>query len=513
MVPASDGDRPWSRVAWIPLAAVAAALLVRLPLVVGAGFPLNDGGMIATIIDDIRAAGGALPAFTSYNGGGIPLCYPPLAFYLAVATTLPTIEALRWLPLLVSCLTPAAVALLALQLLRSRSSALAAGLWAAFVPIVYAWDLVGGGMTRGVGLLLTVLAVTAVLRMAASPTTGRAVAAGLLMGAAVLAHPESALMTAVLGVLALLLSRGWRAALPKAIMSAGVAAAVVLPWLITVLVRHGLTPWESALSVGGSADGLTMALRRVLAWNLTGELGLPLLAVVALLGAPAALVRRQWLALAWTLLPFYLAPRNCRFWASPGAAVLAGLAVGVLLVPALQRASQRRSWATASVALLAVILLGHGFAEGRAAAARVALLRPIPEQDRALLRWLALHAGPNDAIVATELIRWGGDGVSEWAPYLTRRVNVIAPEGQEWVPGGWGRASRRRETLQASLVGGGGELGRWMESHPEVRWLMLGTRATADRRVSATVAAAEAEGVLRLARWDSGAAVYSVSTR
>ena len=64
------------------LAILLTGALVRLAAVLGADFPAGDGGLFATMIEDIRAASFGLPAFTSYNGGDIPFAYPPLGLYL-----------------------------------------------------------------------------------------------------------------------------------------------------------------------------------------------------------------------------------------------------------------------------------------------------------------------------------------------------------------------------------------------------------------------------------------------
>ncbi len=50
---------------------------------VGTDFPLNDGGLFATMIQDLVNNRLLLPASTTYNGLDIPFAYPPLAFYVA----------------------------------------------------------------------------------------------------------------------------------------------------------------------------------------------------------------------------------------------------------------------------------------------------------------------------------------------------------------------------------------------------------------------------------------------
>ena len=60
---------------------------LRLGPVLAAGFPINDGGMFAVMVDDLRVSQYALPVYTSYNLSNIPYAYPPLGFYLGRVTS------------------------------------------------------------------------------------------------------------------------------------------------------------------------------------------------------------------------------------------------------------------------------------------------------------------------------------------------------------------------------------------------------------------------------------------
>ena len=109
-------------------ATLALAFLVRFAPLSAAAFPLNDGGLFAAMIEDLRANSYVPPAFTSYNGGEIPFAYPPLGFYLAaLLSELPgigTLRTLQVLPLVASTLTVAAVYPLARRLLHDERAAL-----------------------------------------------------------------------------------------------------------------------------------------------------------------------------------------------------------------------------------------------------------------------------------------------------------------------------------------------------------------------------------------------------
>ncbi len=85
------------------LVVAALALAARMPFFSGSIYPLNDGGMFAQIVDELRAHHFALPHETSYNFEHIPLCYPPLGFYFGAIWSAvfhqSSMEMLRWVPL------------------------------------------------------------------------------------------------------------------------------------------------------------------------------------------------------------------------------------------------------------------------------------------------------------------------------------------------------------------------------------------------------------------------------
>ena len=177
---------------WLVLAAVVAlGAAVRLPALLQSTFPLGDGGLFAAMVDDLRAAHYALPMETSYNGGGIPYVYPPLAFYLAAAvvdlTHVTTLSVLRWVPFIANLLTALAVAWLGLRLTRSRAVAGWAATLFVLLPDSFAWLIMGAGLTRSLGLLLTVSALALFVGVLRGPGAWRVLAAGMVAGATPLA--------------------------------------------------------------------------------------------------------------------------------------------------------------------------------------------------------------------------------------------------------------------------------------------------------------------------------------
>ena len=111
-----------------------ADLILMLAIIIGAfmrfnptllaGFAINDGGMFAVMVDDLKASRYILPAFTTYNHLNIPFAYPPLGFYLGRIAAdlfgLSVPEVLRWVPAFFASLSIPAFYWLALRLLKDK---------------------------------------------------------------------------------------------------------------------------------------------------------------------------------------------------------------------------------------------------------------------------------------------------------------------------------------------------------------------------------------------------------
>ena len=187
------------RLIWLPLC-LGAVVRVLYPL--GSTFPLNDGGMFYTMVQDLVANGYRLPAYTSYNYAGIPFAYPPAAFYLAafLSRTWPLLDVLRVLPPLLSVLANPMFYLLARDVLSralgtdaGQRAAWIATLAYALIPSSFQWQIMGGGLTRSLRYLAALS--HALVRLASVRSPGQQ-AQHLLLGTsaalalAVASHPE-----------------------------------------------------------------------------------------------------------------------------------------------------------------------------------------------------------------------------------------------------------------------------------------------------------------------------------
>src|SRR5512133_1168452 len=219
----SHRKQPWrrsmkksiTRAEWSTLLLFLAILLgtfMRFNPTSLAGFPINDGGMFAVMVEDLKTSRYLLPAFTTYNHLNIPYAYPPLGFYLGRLAAdlfgLSTVQVLRWVPAFFASLAIPAFYLLAVRLFKDKYHAAVSTLFFALMPRALSWFVMGGGLTRSPGQFFMLLTLATVIRLYEENRRRDVFLAGVLGGLAVLSHPEAAVHTFVSAIfLWLMLSR------------------------------------------------------------------------------------------------------------------------------------------------------------------------------------------------------------------------------------------------------------------------------------------------------------------
>ena len=473
------------------VATLALAFLVRFAPLSAATFPLNDGGLFAAMIEDLRANSYVAPAFTSYNGGEIPFAYPPLGFYLgALLSELPgvdTLAALQIIPLVASTLTVAAVYPLALRLLRDQRTALLAVLAFALLPRAYNWELMGGGVTRGVGLLFAVLALSALYDVYARNQRRAAPLAGLLLALAWLSHLEMGWYALYGAAVMLAFHReDLSAKLRSSIVIGAIVAALTAPWWGLVLARHGLDPFLAALQAG---EWSPLTLGRLLLFDFSETPLLDVFSVLGLLGIFLALRERRLLLPVWLVAIFLLDPRKAPTLAMLPLAMLAAEAVSGIVPPALRSAEPPRPPSARALARWSLpgvfigLLVAYGAMSALAAGAvRPSLVwaatTPLSEADRAAMQWAAGETPEDSAfVIVSDALIWGEDAVSEWFPVLAGRVSLATPQGTEWTSGDeFQGAIAAYEELQLCRSAGTECLAAWADAHAPFAYVYVSSR-------------------------------------
>jgi hypothetical protein len=402
-----------------------------------AGFAINDGGMFAAMVDDLKASHYVLPAFTTYNHLNIPFAYPPLGFYLGRITAdlfgLSATEVLRWVPAFFASLSIPAFYLLALRLLKNKYYASVSTLFFAFMPRALSWFVMGGGLTRSPGQFFMLLTLATVVRLYEENRKVDVLLAGVLGGLAVMSHPEAAVHTVVSAVfLWIMLSRN-RTGFINSVLVAVIVLVVTAPWWATVISYHGLEPLLKGAATGQKA----LAVLHLLFFVFTEEPYATVIAILGLIGIASRLLRRDYLLPLWMVIPFFVEGRSAAGPAAIPLAMLAAIGLVDVVLAALQAKNGepqpdevRPVERNVFIYLLLYLLFStYQFGFGLSSAT---LYPP----DREAMQWVSDNTPPASRfLVLTGTTSVSCDSVMEWFPALTKRQSVYTVQGTEWTEG------------------------------------------------------------------------------
>jgi len=423
---------------------LALSILVRVFPGMLVSFPINDGGMFLVMARDLRQNGFVLPAFTTYNRAHIPFAYPPLGFYVTGTLStlgLPELVIVQWLPIVLSCLAVIPAFHLAEAILKNRAQAAVATMLYALIPGSYDLGVMGGGLTRGFGLLFLRLAMYAAFRLFEAPSLRRALLTVAFCSLAVLSHPEAILATATgIALIWLFHGRTRGKILAGALVATG-TLVLTAPWWASVLARHGTAPFLSAMQTGahGASPFTSIFVGLFSPASLFTLRGLMRLA-----GILWGLRTRRYFLVAWVLLPYVVEPRSAPAVAAIPTAMLTGLLLteslprlygwlrGRLQMPREARPFTEQRWFTASILLLMFGLFLasalHDFT-----VANTTLKGPEP---MALMDWVIEGtAEDSEFVILSGNTGVATDPIQEWFPALTGRRSQTTSQGLEWTLG------------------------------------------------------------------------------
>lgn len=438
------------------MTAVALGLILRLLPALSADFPLNDGGLFYLMTREIQRAHYALPVYTSYNSAQIPFAYPPLGFYIAGfisdVTRWPLLDVIRLFPPIVSTITIPAFFLLSRAILRSWTQSIFAVFAFAMLPRTFLWFIMGGGLTRAPGFLFAILMLHQTYLLYTRRETRFVFSTVLLATATVLTHAETTWFAAYSAVLLFLFYGQDRKGIVNSLLVVVGVLALAAPWWITVVSRHGLSPF---LSAAGSGTQDRYALPSLMTFTFTGEPYLPLFAVFGLLGMFVCLAERNFFLPIWLLAIFFINPRNPDTPAMLPLAMLAGVTMdrlirlGILGAGAADRvkdargeaAAERngawvrslsRTWPLAVPVLMLGYLISYSFMSAWTVASASSAL---PREERDAMRWVSGNTPETSTFLVLRSSKWfGEDPTSEWFPALAQRVSLATVQGYEWLP-------------------------------------------------------------------------------
>ena len=318
--------KPIRRHEWADLILILAVFLgafMRFNPTLLAGFAINDGGMFAVMVEDLKASRYLLPESTTYNHLNIPYAYPPLGFYLGRIAAdlfgLSTVEVVRWVPAFFASLSIPAFYLLARRLIKNKYYAAISTLFFALMPRALSWFVMGGGLTRSPGQFFMLLTLAMVIRLYEENRRTDIFWAGLFGGLAVMSHPEAAVHTFVSAIFLWIMLARSRIAFINSILVGVIVLLVSAPWWATVIHYHGVEP----LLRGAATGQNTLAVFHLLFFVFTEEPYATVIAILGLLGIANRLLNRDYLLPLWMVIPFIVEGRSA---AGPAAIPLAMLA-------------------------------------------------------------------------------------------------------------------------------------------------------------------------------------------
>jgi hypothetical protein len=467
-------------------AAIALAFAIRTAHILQAPFPLNDGGLFYAMTRDIQQANFGLPEVTSYNAASFPFTYSPLGLYIAGLldnlTPFSLFDLFRLLPLIYTTLSVGAFFLLARRILPSATAVVAATFAFAIVPRSFIWLLMGGGVTRGLGMLLALLALHEVHRTFTTYRMRYAFSAALLSGLTVLAHLETGWFLAFSIAIFFLWFGKERHSVISSVVIAGGTLLVTSPWLIAVVQRHGTEPFLAANSSGGSVfsggaitDYALTSLARLVS---TSEPFFPLIAMLGAVGLLCAVRHKLTVLAVWWAAIILLDVRAYPTFTTIPVAMLAGMAVSDIVIPMLDRAHSEFGMVAASGSNGHGAVDANGNGNGNGAVSRAArfhlpayvslpgwqtmvillflltyaavgamirrpglggegeYLTPLSSGERTAMHWIAEETPPSSAFLVMPRGPWQVDKESEWFPVLAARPSIATVQGTEWSPDG-----------------------------------------------------------------------------
>lgn len=425
-------------VTFVLLVAAGLAAVVRLVAVLPGPLTPGDGGLIVVMVDDLRRAGFVMPQVTTYNAADIPFVYPPLGLYgtalLAGLLGLSSLDGVRLVAALLSMATVGTFALLTVRLLPATAAA-GAVLTYALMPHAYDAIVAGGGVTRGSGVLLAMLAMW----LAATPsgvTNRRAVAVGVLVGLAALAHPQTALYGATASTVIVYRPGGLAATARRVAIMAVAAFLIVLPWLLLMAGVHGL----GAVLAPGYRWDPALGVFTLLGLTFSGSGFSDVFLVVGVLGLVVELLRRRWrLPLLLGCLVF---AGEADFIGAVPWSLLGGAAIAFVLAaigPLVTPGDRALRVGVALVALFGALASSLG-----SVVDDTSRLQRVSADQVAAMTWIRDEAEPHARFIVATVVGWGADEISEWFPAVAERQSVATVQGSEWLGREGFRSQRER---------------------------------------------------------------------
>jgi len=428
--------------------ALSLGVIVRLSQVIKSAAPINDGGLFFQMAIDLQKNNYHLPVYSSYNNLDIPFVYPPFSFYfislISDISQVDLFDLFRILPALISILSIPAFYLIFKEIHKTRPQLALSLVIFSLIPSAFDWLIMGGGLTRAFGFFFSLLTIQQSIRLFRAQNRWGLIGTSVFGTLTVLSHPEAILQT-LAGVFVVFMFFGWnrRAFLQSLIVSISVIL-LSSPWWLTVVFRHGIEPFTAASGTGWHSIS---SIIQIWQFNFTGEIGLTLSGVLALIGLFVCLAKRDYFFPAWLFVTFVIDPRSAPIYISPILAILAAQSLELLIIRInnFEAARGRKlnkshtNWAESLLSgrvtkILLLILLTQWLYSAFIVPVYRIQSMSLTQDDLNAFSWINENIPQGSTFAIITGLKPLTDPVNEWFPALTKSISVSTPQGHEWIP-------------------------------------------------------------------------------
>ena len=428
--------------------AVIIGAVVRVNFVSGSEFPLNDGGYFLRMTEDLITNGFSLPEYSTYNNAAIPFAYPPLGFYIVGGLNFffgfPLLGLFFYFPLIISIITIPVYFYLTGKFFDSLLFRGLATYIFATLPRSFEWFVMGGGVTRSLGLVFGILSVGFFDNLITNNRKTRHLLLFSVFGAlTILSHPVASLFL-VFSIFILAIYKGIdKTILGESAIAAGLILLFTSPWWVSVLNHHELTPFINAGNTG-HINWFEVKNLITQVYGYENPYFLSLIGVLALVGLLDKDRNLSFKVGSLVIIGYIVIPRGGVDYLSTYYAILGALGVRVIISSwgyynktANQSSNQLQlTGKSRAVILFLVVYLMLGAYTYKFVNNKSQLR--LTAEDIQSMEWIRDNTDISSNILIVPQNRvdrfWWNDYRAEWLPVISNRVSIITVQGYEWLP-------------------------------------------------------------------------------
>lgn len=418
---------------------------LRFYYVSGNEFPLNDGGMFYQVIQDVIVHKFHFFPTLTYNFSNIPFAYPPLPFYFAAGLhsilDIDIIVLLKYIPILFSGATiAAAYVLLTVIGIESRQKIIALAFYAV-LPSNTVWFIMGGGLTRAMGLFFALCASTLAIRYLKnkklSPKT--LMLSAILIAVTVLSHLEALVfLVLVVAVWVFVYAFNWQS-MRRAVFLALFSMVLVAPWVVAVVNWHGLVPFTTVFFANFRNTGfgpLNELVAILTSFQFTIEGEVKILSALVLIGLVYSLYRKLYYPILLLASIALFMNRSALSYLVLPLCVLTAYALETLRATFTNTTVNQRDIRNVNILVFVVMVMYVSSVVSELSTSWYT--SSMGSEEQVTMDWISSNL-PEDArfliVTSRAYISWSVDHEAEWFPAIAKRHAVNTVQGTEWIPG------------------------------------------------------------------------------